>query len=71
MKIYVIKGNNCEEYEDYYEWIEKDMYLSEENAKKELKRLRNKATRDYRKNIWDKKEYEIEECNIKDYKESD
>lgn len=71
MKIYVIKGNNCEEYEDYYEWIEKDMYLSEENAKKELKRLRNKATRDYRKNIWDKREYEIEEYNIKDYKESD
>lgn len=69
MKIYVIKGNNCEYYEDYFEWIEKDVYLSKENAKRDLKRLRDKATRDYKKNIWDKREYKIEEYNIKDYKE--
>lgn len=70
MKIYVIKGNNAEEYEDYYEWIEKDVYLQKKNAEKELKRLRNKATRDYRKDGWYKREYKIEEYNIKDYKES-
>ncbi len=71
MKIYAIRGNNGEEYEDYYEWIEKDVYLQKENAEKELKRLRNKATRDYRKDSWYKREYKIEEYNIKDYKESD
>ena len=69
MKIYVIKGNNGGDYEDYYEWIEKDVYLVKENAQKELNRLRSKATRDYKKDRWRKRAYKIEEYNIKDYNE--
>lgn len=69
MKLYVIKGNNCDEYEDYYEWIEKDVYLSKENAQEELRKLQEKAYRDYKKDGWNRREYEIEEYNIKDFKE--
>ncbi len=70
MKIYIVKGDNCEEYpEDYQWWIEKDVYLLKENAEKRLKELEEKASKDYKKNRWDKKEYEIEEYNIKDYME--
>jgi len=69
MKIYIIKGNNCEDYEDYYEWIEKDVYLVKENAEKELNRLRSEATRDYKKDRWNKRAYKIEEYDIKDYNE--
>lgn len=69
MKIYVIEGNNCEEYEDFYCWIEKDVYLSKENAEKELERLRANADIAYKKNRWDKRKYAIKEYNIKDYEE--
>jgi hypothetical protein len=67
MKIYLIQGNSGEVYpEDYYEWIE-GIYLSKENAKKELKRLKAKAKRDHKKdNFWAEREYKIIELTTKD-----
>jgi hypothetical protein len=67
MKIYLIQGNSGEVYpEDYYEWIE-GIYLSKENAKKELKRLKAKAKRDYEKDhFFAEREYKIIELTTKD-----
>lgn len=66
MKIYIIKGNNNETSEDYYEWIEA-VYLSKENAMKELRKLETKAHKEYLKNkLYEEKQYEIEEYEVKD-----
>ncbi len=65
MKIYIVEGNNGEMYENYYEWIE-SVYLSKEEAKKEVKRLNKKAKEDYRKNgCYELCKYEIKEYDIK------
>ncbi len=66
MKIYLIQGNNNEVYDQYYEWIE-GIYLSKENAKKELKKLRAKARRDYEKDqTFAESQYEIITLTTKD-----
>jgi hypothetical protein len=66
MKIYLIQGNNNEVYDQYYEWIE-GIYLAKENAKKELKKLRAKARRDYEKNtLYAERQYEIITLTTKD-----
>lgn len=56
MKIYIIKGNNNEVYEDYYEWIQ-SAYLNKKNAEKEIEVLKNK---------YEENNYYIEEYEIKD-----
>lgn len=66
MKIYLIQGNNNEVYDQYLEWIE-GIYLSKENAKKELEKLRVKARRDYAKNqLFAERQYEIIILTTKD-----
>ena len=66
MKIYLIQGNNGEMAEDYYEWIE-GIYLAEGNAEKELKKLKAKAKRDYKKDhFWAERQYKIIELTTKD-----
>lgn len=63
MKIYIIKGNNGEMYEDYYEWIE-SVYIDKEKARKERDRLNRKAKRDYKKEQgW----YELRSYKIETY----
>ena len=66
MKIYLIQGNNNEVYDQYYEWIE-GIYLAKENAKKELKKLKTKARRDYKKDqLFAERQYEIITLTTKD-----
>lgn len=66
MTIYVIKGNNNEMYEDYYEWIE-GVYIAKGNAEKELRILRTKANEDYEKDMfYPKRQYNIEKYETKD-----
>ena len=67
MKIYIIIGNNGEPYpEDYYEWVE-GVYIAKGNAKKELKKLKAKANRDYKKEpFYEKRKYEMKEYVTKD-----
>lgn len=66
MKIYLIQGNNNEVYDQYIEWIE-GIYLSKENAKKELKKLRTIAREDYEKDqIFAERQYEIITLTTKD-----
>lgn len=66
MKIYLIQGNNNEAYDQYYEWIE-GIYLSKENAKKELEKLRAKARRDYKKDpLFAESQYKIITLTTKD-----
>lgn len=66
MKIYMIKGNNGEEYEDYSEWIE-SIYLSKENAKKELAKLRKQAKKRFKKGeTYEEFQYWLEEVITKD-----
>lgn len=66
MKIYVIIGDNGETFEDYYEWVEA-VYIAKGNAQKELKRLRAKAERDYKKDeFYPKRNYRIKEFETKD-----
>ncbi|WP_298061761.1 hypothetical protein [uncultured Rikenella sp.] len=60
MKIYIIKGNNNEVYEDYYEWIQ-SVYLNKENAEKEIEVLKKK---------YEENNYYIEEYEIKDRMEN-
>lgn len=70
MKIYIIIGNNGELYDDYYEWIEA-VYLSKENAKKELKKLRKETHRDKIRGIlFTEFNYKIEEYETKDRMEN-
>lgn len=65
MKVYIIKGNNGEMYEDYYEWIEA-IYLNKENAKKELNRLKQQARIDWLKEpLYEERQYTIEEYETK------
>ena len=65
MKIYIIKGNNGEMYEDYYEWI-KSVYIDKEKAHKERDRLNRKAKRDYEKEkgFYELCSYKIEEYEV-------
>lgn len=66
MKIYVIIGDNGETFEDYYEWVD-SVYIAKGNAQKELKRLRSKAERDYKKDkFYSKRNYRIKEFETKD-----
>jgi N-acetylneuraminic acid mutarotase len=66
MKIYLIQGNNNEAYDQYYEWIE-GIYLAKENAKKELKKLKTKARKDYKKNqFFAERQYKIITLTTKD-----
>lgn len=66
MKIYLIQGNNNEEYDQYIDWIE-GIYFSKENAKKELKKLRTIAREDYEKDqIFAERQYEIITLTTKD-----
>ena len=66
MKIYVIIGDNGETFEDYYEWVE-SVYITKGNAQKELRRLRAKAERDYKKDkLYSKRNYRIKEFETKD-----
>lgn len=66
MKIYVIIGDNGETFEDYYEWVEA-VYIAKENAQKELKRLRDEAEKDYKKDkFYPKRKYRIKEFETKD-----
>ena len=66
MKIYVIIGDNGETFEDYYEWVD-SVYIAKGNAQKELKRLRAKAERDYKKDkLYPKRNYRIKEFETKD-----
>lgn len=66
MKIYVIIGDNGELYDDYYEWVD-SVYIDKGNAQKELKRLRAKAERDYKKDkFYPKRNYRIKEFETKD-----
>ena len=66
MKIYLIQGNNNEVYDQYIEWIE-GIYLSKENAKKELKKLRTIAREDYEKDqLFAERQYEIITLTTKD-----
>lgn len=66
MKIYVIIGDNGETFEDYYEWVD-SVYIAKGNAQKELKRLRAKAVRDYKKDeLYPKRNYRIKEFETKD-----
>lgn len=66
MKIYLIQGNNNEEYDQYIDWIE-GIYLSKETAKKELKKLRTIAREDYEKDqLFAERQYEIITLTTKD-----
>lgn len=65
MKIFMIKGNNDEIYEDYYEWVE-SIWVDKDNAKNELKELRKKAAKDYKKDPYYKRIYKIIELETKD-----
>lgn len=66
MKIYLIQGNNNEVYDQYIEWIE-GIYLAKENAKNELKKLKAKARRDYKKDqLFAERQYETITLTTKD-----
>lgn len=66
LKLYLIQGNNNEEYDQYLEWIE-GIYLSKETAKKELKKLRTIAREDYEKDqLFAERQYEIITLTTKD-----
>lgn len=62
MKIYIVKEDNGQDYEDYEEWII-SVYFSKENAKKEVKNLRAKEKKS---GHWYKHNYYIEEFTTKD-----
>lgn len=65
MKVYIIKGNNGEMYEDYYEWIE-SVYIDKEKACKERDRLNRKSKRDYKKEkgLYELRSYKIETYEV-------
>ena len=47
-KVYVVKANNCEEYEDYRHWTE-GVFASEESAKKYISDEERRYDRDMRR----------------------
>lgn len=64
MSIYIIKGNNGEMYDDYYEWIE-EVFFNRQKAEKRLKELKKEAHDDYKKEpIYEERQYKIEEYEV-------
>lgn len=64
MSIYIIKGNNGEMYDDYYEWIE-EVFFDRRKAEKRVKELKKEARKDYKKDqLYEERQYKIEEYDV-------
>lgn len=66
MTIYIIKGNNGEMWEDYYEWIE-EIFSDKRKAEKRVKELKKEAHKDFEEEPWmEERRYKIEEYEVTD-----